>query len=60
MKNDLASLTPTQIAALAPKWADKERFRWRQEATRRVIEDLVRLARQATETVRNLYLWISF
>ncbi len=58
--SDLAEVMPEHIAGLARQWAASEHFAWRREATRRVIEELVRLAGSAVERKMNLYLWICF
>jgi hypothetical protein len=57
MISDLSRLTPEQIATLSPKWAGTEELCWSPDDAREVIESLVRLARDATESGRGLYLW---
>jgi len=57
MITDLSKLTAEQIAIVTPKWAATEELAWPPDETRPVVEDLVRLARQATESGRSVYLW---
>ena len=57
MVTDLSKLAPEQIAAVTPKWAATQELGWPPEETRPVIEDLARLARQASDSGRSLYLW---
>lgn len=57
MVAELSQLTPSQIAAVSPKWAATEELRWSPDEAREVIEELVRLARRAAEDGRSIYLW---
>jgi hypothetical protein len=57
MVADLSRLTPDQIATVSPKWATTAELGWPTEAAREVIQDLARLARQAAESGRIVYLW---
>ncbi len=57
MVAELSRLTPDQIASVSPMWAATEELGWPPDAARAVIEDLVRLARTATQSDRSVYLW---
>ena len=57
MVTDLSRLTPARIAAVSPKWAVTEELGWSPDDAQPVVEDLVRLARRAAESGRNVYLW---
>jgi len=57
MVSDLARLTPDQIGLVSEKWGETEELDWPPGEARPVVEDLVRLARRAIESGRNVYLW---
>lgn len=58
MLTDLTALASGSLDTLAARWAETEELRhWSQSDTRELIQDLVKLARRATEIGRNLYLW---
>jgi hypothetical protein len=57
MVAELSRLTPEQIAAVSPQWAAIEELGWPPDEGQMVVEDLVRLARQAVESSRGVYLW---
>lgn len=57
MVTELAALSPDRVVSVSSAWAATEELGWPPEAAREVIEDLVRLARRATETSRSLHLW---
>ena len=57
MVTELSRLSPDQVAAVSPQWAAIEELAWPPEAGRPVVEDLVRLSRQATEDCGSVYLW---
>lgn len=57
MVADLAALSPTRIETVTPQWAGIEELGWTTSEAQPVIEDLVRLARLAIESRRNMYLW---
>ena len=54
---ELAALSPDQVGSVSSAWAATEELCWPPEAAREVIEDLVHLARRASETSRSLHLW---
>ena len=57
MVAELSKLTPDQTAVVSPKWAAIEELAWPPDEARPVVEGLVRLARQAVESGRSVYLW---
>lgn len=57
MVTALATMTPIQKATVLPLWAETEELDCSPEDLRPVVEAMVPLARQATETGKNLYLW---
>ena len=57
MMVDLSNIAPDQIASISSTWADTEELGWPSEAAREVIDELVRLSRQAKESSRGLYVW---
>jgi hypothetical protein len=57
MITDLTKLTSDRISVLAPKWTAIEELGWPPDEVRRVIEDLVSLARRAVESGQSVYLW---
>lgn len=54
---DLSRLAPDQIAVVTPKWAATEELGWPLGEARPIVEDLVRLARLASNSGRSVYLW---
>jgi hypothetical protein len=52
----LAELSPEQMKEFAERWGDTDDIEPR-EASREIVGDLVRLARRATETRQNVYLF---
>jgi|ERR1700722_646516 hypothetical protein len=57
MTAELAALTPEQVSSSAAKWATTDELACEPSEVQPIIEGLVRLARNASETKRNLYLW---
>jgi hypothetical protein len=57
--SELSRLSPDRLAVAAPEWAGIEELRWPPEQARRVVEDLIRLARKSVESGRGVYLWNS-
>ena len=57
MVTELAALSPDRVASVTTAWAATEELSCSPEDIRPVIDDLVRLARRATETGRSLHLW---
>jgi hypothetical protein len=53
----LAGLTPEQISTAATKWAATDELACEPSNVQPIIEGLVRLAKNASETGRNIYLW---
>jgi hypothetical protein len=57
MVSELAALSPDRIATVTSAWAATEELRCSPEDTRPVVDDLVRLARRAGETIQSVHLW---
>lgn len=57
MVTELAALSPDRVASVTAAWAATEELSCSPEDIRPVVDDLVRLARRATETSRSLHLW---
>jgi hypothetical protein len=57
MTIDLAGLTPEQISTAAIKWARTDELACEPSEVQPIIEGLVRLAKNASATQRNIYLW---
>jgi hypothetical protein len=57
MTAELARLTPAEISGNAAKWAATDEMRCQPADVQPIIEGLVRLARNASESGRNIYLW---
>jgi len=57
MTTELAGLTPEQISAAAAKWATTDELACEPSDVQPIIEGLVRLAKNASQTGRNIYLW---
>jgi hypothetical protein len=53
----LTRLAPEALDDVSGRWAATQELRWPQAAARQVICDLIRLARIAIETDRDVYLW---
>lgn len=54
---DLVALTPDRVASITAEWAATEELDCRPDEIRPIVDDLIRLARLATETGRSLHLW---
>jgi hypothetical protein len=57
MTAELAALTSAQIASNAMKWAATDEMKCHPADVQPLIEGLVRLAKKASESGRNIYLW---
>jgi hypothetical protein len=57
MTGELAGLTPEQISTAATKWAATDELACEPSNVQPIIEGLVRLVKNATETGRSIYLW---
>ena len=57
MAQELAALSPDQITSAASSWAASEEINGDPEDIRPIVDDLARLAREAGQTSRNVYLW---
>jgi hypothetical protein len=57
MTAELARLTPEQVSVAAEKWAATEEMQCEAADVQPIIEGLVRLAKMALETDKNLYFW---
>jgi len=57
MAQELAALSTDRIASITSAWAATEEIQGDPEDIRPVVDDLVRLAREAGKTNRNVYLW---
>jgi hypothetical protein len=57
MTAELAGLTPEQVAGVATKWAATDELACDPSDVQPIIEGLVRLAKNVSETGRNIYLW---
>ena len=57
MTIDLAGLTPAQVSTAAIKWAKTDELACEPSEVQPIIEGLVRLAKNASATQRNVYLW---
>jgi hypothetical protein len=57
MITELAELSPDRVALVTSAWAAIEELNCSPEDIRPVVDDLVHLARLATEMNRGLYLW---
>lgn len=57
MLTELVALTPDRIASVTAEWAATEELDCRPDELRPIVDDLIRLARLATETGRSLHLW---
>jgi hypothetical protein len=57
MTIELARLTPQQISVAATKWAATDEMACAATDVQPIIEGLVRLAKAASETGRNIYFW---
>ena len=57
MAVELAGLTPEQISIAATKWAATEEMHCETADVQPIVEGLVRLAKAASETGRNVYFW---
>jgi hypothetical protein len=57
MAVELARLTPEQISIAATKWAATDELACESADVQPIIEGLVRLAKTASETGRNIYFW---
>jgi hypothetical protein len=57
MVTELADLSRDRVASITSAWAATEELSCSPEDIRPVVEDLVRLARRATETSRSVHLW---
>ncbi len=57
MTTELAGLTPDQISVAAAQWATTDELACEPSDVQPIIEGLVRLAKNASQTGRNLYLW---
>jgi hypothetical protein len=54
---ELAALTPDQVLGVSAKWAATDELACEPSDVQPVIEGLVRLAKRASETGRNIYFW---
>jgi hypothetical protein len=59
MTVELARLTPEQTSEAAAKWAATDEMAYGAADVQPIVEGLVRLAKAASETGRNLYFWNS-
>jgi len=57
MVADLATLPPHRVASVTRAWAGTEELSCSPADIRPVVNDLVRLARRATETSQSVHLW---
>jgi hypothetical protein len=57
MTVELAQLTPSEISSNAVKWSATDEMNCKPTDVQPLIEGLVRLAKKATESGRNIYLW---
>jgi hypothetical protein len=57
MTIELARLTPEQISVAATKWAATDEMACEAADVQPIIEGLVRLAKAASDTGRNIYFW---
>jgi hypothetical protein len=57
MTIELARLTPEQISVAATKWAATDEMACEAADVQPIIEGLVRLAKAASDTARNIYFW---
>lgn len=59
MVSELAALTPDRVASAASDWAATDEMDCDPKDIRPIVDDLVRLSRQASESGRGVYLWNS-
>ncbi len=57
MTAELTVLTPEQVSVAATKWATTDELACEPSDVQPIIEGLVRLAKNASETGRSIYLW---
>jgi hypothetical protein len=57
LSDDLARLTPQQIATASQKWAATDEMRCQPSDVQPIVEGLVRLAKRASETSGQVYFW---
>jgi len=57
MTVELSGLTPEQISIAATKWATTDELACEAADVQPIVEGLVRLAKRASDTGRNMYFW---